>query len=200
VPSLLAQLATDEDRQFVFESVIRGGFTLEDHWNSGEAIAAIRRGGLDLVVLQAQSLEPVERTVSYFNFVRLFNSEIHQIGARTVLHLGWARKDLGNPLELQPRWTQATLEIAREIGAGVVPVGLAWTQSLSSFPELILYSPDGNHATLAGSYLAACAYFAAFYQKSPVGKSFPSGLEAVRTAAQSSAWSAFKSLESGFWP
>jgi hypothetical protein len=196
VPSLLAQLAVSEDRKLVFESVIRGGFTLEDHWT----LNAIRRGGWDLVVLQAQSLEPIERQVNYFKFVRLFNTEIHRVGARTVLHLGWARKDLGNPLELQPRWTAATLEIAREIGAGVVPVGLAWTQSLSSFPELILYSPDGNHATLAGSYLAACAYFAALYQKSPVGKPVPTGLEAVRTALQSSAWSAFNSLESSFWP
>jgi hypothetical protein len=200
VPGLLAQLAAGEDRHFVFESVIHGGFTLEGHWNSGEAIEAIRRGDWDLVVLQAQSLEPVEQTASYFHFVRLFNSEIRRVGARTVLHLGWARKDLGNPLELQPRWTQATLKIAREIGAGVVPVGLAWTHSLSSFPELILYSPDGNHATLAGSYLAACAYFAALYQKSPVGKPFPTGLEAVRTALQSSAWSAFNLLEPAFWP
>jgi hypothetical protein len=200
VPGLLAQLAADEDRTFVFESIIHGGFTLENHWNSGDALAAIRRGGWDLVVLQAQSLEPIEHQVNYFNFVRLFNAEVHRVGAQTVLHLGWARKDLGNPLELQPRWTQATLEIAREIGAGVVPVGLAWAKSLSSFPELILYSPDGNHATLAGSYLAACTYFAAFYQKSPVGKPVPAGLEAVRTALQSSAWSAFNSLEQAFRP
>jgi hypothetical protein len=101
---------------------------------------------------------------------------------------------------LQPRWTQATLEIARELGAGVVPVGLAWTRSLSSFPELILYSPDGNHATLAGSYLTACTYFAAFYGKSPAGKPVPAGLEAVHTAIQSTAWAAFNSLESGFQP
>jgi hypothetical protein len=200
IPGLLVQLARNEDRSLEVESVLRSGFTLENHWNSGEAIAAIRRGGWDVVVLQAQSLEPIERQDNYFKFVRLLNAEIRRVGARTVLHLNWARKDLGNPLELQPRWTQATLEIAREIGAGVVPVGLAWTNSISGFPELNLYSSDGNHATLAGSYLAACTYFAALYQKSPVGKPFPSGLEAVRTAAQSSAWSAFKSLEPSFWP
>jgi hypothetical protein len=200
VPGLLAQLAEGEDRKFVFESIVRGGFTLENHWNAGDAMAAIRRGGWDVVVLQAQSLEPIDQQVNYFKFVRLFDSEIHRIGARTVLHLAWARKDLGNPLELQPRWTATTLEIAHELGAGVVPVGLAWTKSLSSFPELILYSPDGNHATLAGSYLAACTYFAAFYQKSPVGKPIPAGLEAVHTALQSSAWSAFNSLELRFRP
>jgi hypothetical protein len=200
VPGLLADLTRDEDRKFVFEAVIRGGFTLENHWHSGDAIQAIRRGSWDVVVLQAQSLEPVERTASYFKFVRSFNSEIRQVGARTVLHLNWARKDLGNPLGLQPRWTQPTREIAHEIGAGVVPVGLAWTKSLSSFPELILYSPDGNHATLAGSYLTACTYFAALYKKSPVGKPVPAGLEAVHTAIQSSAWSAFDSLERAVWP
>ena len=200
VPGLLAQLAAGEDRQLVFDAVIRGGFTLENHWNGGEAIAAIRRSDWDAVVLQAQSLEPVEQTANYYRFVRLFNNEIRRTGARTVLHLSWARKDLGNPLELQSRWTRATLEIAREVGAAVVPVGIAWTQSLSSFPELVLYAPDGNHATLAGSYLTACTYFAALYQRSPVGKPYPSGLEAVRTAVQLSAWSALNSLEPGLWP
>jgi hypothetical protein len=200
VPGLVMKLARNEDRKLEVEAILRGGFTLENHWNAGDTLTAIRRGVWDVVVLQAQSLEPIERQVNYFKFVRLFNSEIRQVGAKTVLHLNWARKDIGNPLELQPRWTQATLEIAREIGAGVVPVGLAWTQSLSGFPELILHSPDGNHATLAGSYLAACTYFAALYQKSPVGKPAPSGLEGVQTALQLSAWSAINSLEPGLWP
>jgi hypothetical protein len=200
VPGLLTQLARNEDRKLEVEAVFHGGFTLENHWNAGDAVAAIRRGSWDVVVLQAQSLEPIERTASYYRFVRLFNTEIRRVGARIVLHLGWARKDFGNPLELQPRWTQATLEIAREVGAGVVPVGTAWVQSLSSFPELILYSPDGNHATLAGSYLTACTYYAALYQKSLVGKPVPVGLEAVHTALQSSAWAAFNSLEPSFRP
>jgi hypothetical protein len=200
VPGLLTQLARNEDRKLVIESILRGGFTLENHWNAGDTLAAIRRGGWDVVVLQAQSLEPIDRQVNYFKFVRLFNTEVRRAGARTVLHLGWARKDLGNPLELQARWTAATSEIAREIGAGVVPVGLAWMNSLTSFPELSLYGPDGNHATLAGSYLAACAYFAALYQKSPVGKPLPPGLEGVQTALQSSAWTAFNSLEPVFRP
>ena len=200
VPGLLAELAQSEDRRLEYVSVLRSGFTLENHWNAGDALAMIRRGGWDAVVLQPQSLEPVERTANYFEFVRLFNAEIRRTGARTVLHLNWARKDIGKPLELQPRWTNATLEIARELGAGIVPVGIAWTNSLSSFPELILYSPDGNHATLAGSYLAACTYYAAFYKKSPVGNPAPAGLTGVQTALQSSAWTAFNSLEPDLQP
>ncbi len=200
VPRLLAELARSEDRKFEYFSVLRSGFTLENHWNAGDALSMIRRGGWDAVVLQPQSLEPVERTANYFKFVRLFNTEIRRTGARTLLHLAWARKDLGKPLELQPNWTKPTLEIASEIGAGVVPVGIAWTNSLSSFPELVLYSSDGNHATLAGSYLAACMYYAAFYQKSPVGKPAPAGLAGVLTALQSSAWTAFNALEPDLRP
>jgi hypothetical protein len=200
VPGLLAQLARNEDRRLEVGSILRSGFTLENHWNAGEALSMIRKGDWDLVVLQAQSLEPIERQENYFKFVRLFNSEIRRAGARTVLHLGWARKDIGKPLELQPRWTKPTLEIAREIGAGIVPVGIAWMNSLSGFPELMLYWSDGNHATLAGSYLAACTYYAALYQKSPVGKPVPLGLEGVQTALQSSAWNAFNSLEPTFRP
>ena len=200
VPGLLAELARSEDRRLEYVSVLRSGFTLENHWNAGDALTMIRRGGWDAVVLQPQSLEPVEQTANYFKFVRLFNTEIRKTGARTLLHLAWARKDLGKPLELQPHWTKPTLEIASEIGAGVVPVGIAWTNSLSSFPELVLYSSDGNHATLAGSYLAACTYYAAFYQKSPVGKPSPAGLAGVQMALQSSAWTAFNALEADLRP
>jgi hypothetical protein len=200
VPSLLAQLARTETRSPNFDSILRGGFTLENHWNAGDALSAIRRGGWDYVVLQPQSLEPLEKTASYFRYVRLFNAEIQRVGARTVLHLSWARKDIGNPVALQPRWTAPTLEIARELGAGVVPVGPVWSKSQSDFPELVLHASDGNHATLAGSYLTACAYYVAFYRKSPLGKSVPFGLEAVRTALQSSAWEGFNAFDSRFWP
>jgi hypothetical protein len=200
VPFLLTQLARDEARSLNLDAILRGGFTLENHWNAGDALTAIRQGGWDFVVLQPQSLEPLEHTASYFRFVRLFDSEIRRVGARTVLHLSWARKDIGNPIDLQPRWTAVTLEIAREIGAAVVPVGPLWGKSQSNFPELVLHAQDGNHATLAGSYLTACAYYVAFYRKSPLGKSSPSGLEAVQTALQSSAWDGFNAFDSRFWP
>jgi hypothetical protein len=36
-----------------------------------------------------------------------------------------------------------------------IPAGEAWRVLLRNKPELALYSPDGLHPTLAGSYLAA---------------------------------------------
>ena len=42
------------------ESVTAGGATLQRHWEGGGALAAIRRGGWDFVVLQEQSTRPLD--------------------------------------------------------------------------------------------------------------------------------------------
>jgi len=38
------------------------------------------------------------------------------------------------------------------------PVGDAWEMSLTEHPDLELHGPDGSHAALTGSYLAAAVF------------------------------------------
>jgi hypothetical protein len=64
-------------------------------------------------------------------------------------------------------------EVANELGALVIPVGLAFERAYAAAPELKLHqSYDGSHPNPAGTYLAACTTLAALYAKSPVGNSF----------------------------
>ncbi len=71
------------------------------------------------------------------------------------------------------------IEVGRTIGATVVPVGLAWQHCLAAHPAIVLHDKDQSHPSLAGSYLAACTFYATLF----IGqsKSIPSldmGLEA----------------------
>ena len=44
-------------------------------------------------------------------------------------------------------------------------MGVAWQQSLKDDPKLVLHAKDGSHPAPAGSYLAACVFYATLLDK-----------------------------------
>jgi hypothetical protein len=98
--------------------------------------------------------------------VRLFDEAIKAAGARTVLYMTWARQ---HEPESQHAITDAYTGIGRELGATVVPVGLAWQRLFGKHDRPVLHDKDQSHPTLAGSYLAACVFLAMLFGESPVG-------------------------------
>ena len=78
----------------------------------------------------------------------------------------WARQSAP---ESQQAITDAYTSIGRELGATVVPVGLAWQRFLRQHDEPVLHDKDQSHPTLAGSYLAACVFLALLFEEAPVG-------------------------------
>ena len=74
-----------------------------------------------------------------------------------------------NAPESQQAIADAYTGIGRELGATVVPVGLAWQRFLRRHQRPVLHDKDQSHPTLAGSYLAGCVFFAVLFQESPVG-------------------------------
>lgn len=139
-------------------SVTLGGATLERLYMETEALAVLREGKWDLVVLQEQSTlglnqfngdMVVNRPESFFAWARIWDGEIRRAGARTVFLNTWARKGRG---ELQPHVDWAYAAIARELGAGLIPAGTAF----QNVTGVELFQPDGSHPSEAGSFLAAC--------------------------------------------
>jgi hypothetical protein len=111
--------------------------------------------------------------------IRLFAAAINAAGAKTVLYMTWAR---AHAPESQQAITDAYSTIASELGAGVVPAGVAWRRVLSQPDHPVLHDRDGSHPTLAGSYLAACCTFAVLFGDDPAGLPSPAPL-AQATAA-----------------
>jgi hypothetical protein len=135
------------------------------HWNRGEAREAIAAARYDYVVLQEQSTLPVKNAARMRENVLLFDDVIKASGARTALYMTWAR-------EHEPQNQQAIADVYRsvgsEIGATVVPVGLAWQRFLSKHSSPALHDRDRSHPTPAGSYLAACVFYSVLFGESPV--------------------------------
>ena len=117
-------------------------------------------------MLQEQSTLPVKNAKRMHENVRLFDEAIRAAGAKTVLYMTWARR---NAPESQQAITDAYTAIGRELGATVVPVGVAWQRFLREHDQPVLHDRDQSHPTLAGSYLAACVFLAVLFGESPVG-------------------------------
>jgi len=178
LPEILEGLAASlGGRSVETRSMTPGGATLERHWDEGRARKAIAEGGWDWVVLQPQSTFGTGTVVSglarigspekFFRFARLFDAEIRQVGARTALYQFWPRRKAPN-IDRQ-RLATAFLDLGEELGATVIPAGPAWLEALAEQPDLPLYDADGSHPAPAGSYLAACAAYAALLERSPRG-------------------------------
>lgn len=68
----------------------------------------------------------------------------------------WAYKD--KP-EMTRLLADATIEVANENSASVIPCGLAFERSQRDFPEIELIRSDNRHPTVAGTYLEAAGIF-----------------------------------------
>ena len=168
MPAMVGRLAAaaGDVRPFEYETVVRGGETLEGHFKRGDALTRIREGAWDVVVLQEQSLRPINDTARFHQYARLFGAEITNAGARTCFYLTWARE---HTPERQVDYNKAYLGIARELGATAAPAGIAWQNARTANPAWPLYAGDHSHPRPLGAYLTACVFYAALYDRSPVG-------------------------------
>ena len=196
LPGLIAGLAAARGKTLRHRLISAGGASLRTHWNAGEAVAAVREGGYDAVVLQEQSTLPVKNAGRMHENVRLFDEAITTAGAKTILYMTWARR---NAPESQQAITDAYTAIGRELGATVVPVGLAWQLFLREHERPALHDRDQSHPTPAGSYLAACAFLAVLLGDNPVGIGGDvTGVNETELASlQQAAWQACRSASKG---
>jgi hypothetical protein len=166
LPGLVARLAAARGKGLQHRLISAGGASLRTHWNAGRARQAIQDGRYDRVVLQEQSTLPVKNANRMHENVRLFDEAIKAAGAQTTLYMTWARQ---HAPESQQAIADAYVGIGRELGATVVPVGLAWQRFLAKHDQPVLHDRDQSHPSLAGSYLAACVFLAVLFEESPVG-------------------------------
>ncbi|MGE0104304.1 MAG: SGNH/GDSL hydrolase family protein [Blastocatellales bacterium] len=194
VPGLIAQIAESRGGQLDHRLISAGGASLRMHWNRGEAQEEIRKGNYDYVVLQEQSTLPVKNPKRMHENIRLFDEMIGESRSMTALYITWARQ---NAPETQDAITHAYSSIGVELGATIIPVGIAWKNFLQAHHLPVLYDKDQSHPSPAGSYLSACVFFAVLFDETPVGA--PSGLKGLSEAEtrliQMTAWETVKNYQ-----
>lgn len=166
MPWIVEKLAESGGKELHVEMVTEGGVTFEWHFNNPDSMEAIKEAKWDFIVLQNHSLGPTENREDMDKYGLLLGEEVKKSGAQAVLFMTWARQHIP---EMQEEITDAYCSLAEKIGAKVAPVGIAWKNAFSAKPDLVLHTSDKSHPNPMGSYLAACVFFAAFYNESPEG-------------------------------
>ncbi len=149
----------------------------------------------DVVVLQGHSLGPIgEETAEPFRrTARKFARIAREHDTRPVFFMTWAYSD--RP-EMTAQLDEAYTGIGRELDATVVPVGLAFAAVTTARPEIELRTADARHPSLAGTYLAACTFFAVLHGQSPEGLDYDAGLgEETALYLQRAAWRAVQTYK-----
>lgn len=174
-------------------------------WNT-----TLNNGNFDWVVLQDQSQIPSFPTTSQYwqdslSGTVVLNDMIEDNGAETVLLMTWGRRDgdqdnqWRNPdfLTMQANLDSGYRLYAENVSTAsrpvwLAPAGLAFKHIYDEIvasggtPENSgtlfddLYSSDGSHPSLSGSYLTSCVVYATISGSNPVGLNGPSGLNSSR--------------------
>jgi hypothetical protein len=167
----------EHEKDYVFKSMTISGAFLYEH--AGGLPYVLQSRKWDLVVLQGNSQEPMasnaQHAERFRETARGFDGVIHSFSAQTAFFMTWAYQ--GKP-EMTDALATAYEGIGNELNDLVVPVGLAFRNSLAKRPELVLHFKDHMHPSMAGTYLAACTFYAALYGKSPVGNAYTADLDA----------------------
>jgi hypothetical protein len=133
-------------------AVTANNFSLEDHWNQGNARTAIAKGGWSMVVLQQGPSALPESRVLLRDYVKRFAAEARKAGARTALYMVWPSKARTRDFDdVSESYTLA----ARDVDGILLPAGDAWREAWRRDPSLALYADDGFHPSPLGSYVAA---------------------------------------------
>ncbi len=185
LPGMLCDLAAAAGLSIVTDAVTQGGHTLERHADDQATQDKILGNNWAYVILQEQSRLPgtTDRPRMVQAAIAL-DEHIRQVGARPLLFLTWGyRDDEARAAGFQSfshmqRLLRDGYELAADaINAEIAPVGSAWERARDQRPALNLWSEDGQHPGVAGTYLAACVFFAHLFNETSVGLSFqPSGL------------------------
>ncbi|MCB0803600.1 MAG: T9SS type A sorting domain-containing protein [Flavobacteriales bacterium] len=199
LPQLIASVASSNGDTLFYDSNTPGGYTFELHSRNSTTLNKIAQANWDFVVLQEQSQLPSfpnsQVQTSVFPFAKKLDSSINVANSctETMFYMTWGRKngDANNCPFFTPLCTYEGMDsmlylrysqMANMNAAVLSPVGALWRYIRNNHPAINLYSADESHPSLAGSYAAACSFYAAIFRKSPMNISFNSTLNSADAA------------------
>jgi hypothetical protein len=178
LPAIVSNLAQYRNQCTIQARMVApGGWRLKDHWEKGIARQLLDAEKWDFVVLQDQSSlgmdywvegkDHVNNDEVFQPYAEKWAAAVHAKGAMPVFFLTWAGRDAP---EDQPALSYAYSRAAKETRSLLVPVGIAWEAVRREHPEIgLFYEGHGSHPSPAGSYLAACVFYAAIFHQNPLG-------------------------------
>lgn len=147
-----------------------------------------REPKFDTVILMDCSLCAIhpDLKATFPEHVKQQSAKVRAHGAVPVLFMTWA---YGSAPAMTAPVAEAYTQAGNSNDVLVIPVGLAFANSVAQRPDVDLYFVDKQHPSRMGTYLAACTVYASLFKKSPVGLKYTAGLdEGTANFLQTVAW------------
>jgi hypothetical protein len=187
MPQMLHELAAEDPGAPPVFSVarVRGSWTLEGAADDKGIVSLVDDIEWDAVVLQERSWYLAESRDWWLRETYRYADELRRTieagGDPGLLFETWGYRDgigKGDSYDwMQGRLEQGYDQLGARLGMDVVPVGNAWYAAHKLRPALGLWAGDGRHPNRAGSYLAACVFYAKLTGRDPTQSRFTAGLE-----------------------
>lgn len=190
LPALIQNIALSFGDTLITDANTPGGYYFRAHKTNATTISKLQSQAWDVVVLQEQSQIPalpssitgqdycMPHSIGLDSMIKA-----NYVCSETVFFMTWGRENGDASFcgqhppvctynGMQQELRNMYMWMADTNQATVSPVGAAWKNVRDSFPSINLYSGDGSHPNLYGSYLAACVFYVTLYQKSCIGSTF----------------------------
>jgi hypothetical protein len=166
IPGLVSALGqVSGGPQVRVSEVSFGNFSLEDHWNQGDALEAIDQGGWDYVVMQQGPSTLPESRANLIEWAGRLAERIRAVGARPAIYMIWPSN--GDFDAVSESYTAA----AHAVNGMLIPAGEAFRSISGDHPEITIFQSDNFHPTQAGSYLAALVIYGELTDREVAGVS-----------------------------
>lgn len=202
LPQIIANVAASAGDVLLFDSNTPGGYKLLQHSTNAVTQNKIMAGGWDYVVLQEQSQQPILQESDFGHGAENLKNISKQYNpcATPILYMTWGRKN-GDALNcpnipvmctyegMDTELKNAYLGVAAHLRTEVAPVSVVWKYLRQNHPNIELYQADESHPSAAGSYAAACCFYATIFKKDPTLITFnynlsPADAAIIRNAAK----------------
>lgn len=197
--SLTKSLALSAGDTINTDAYTPGGYTLKRHASDAISLQKIKLGTWDYVILQEQSqlpsFPPSQVETEVFPWAAFLDSiiTVYNPCAKLVFYMTWGRKngDASNCANWPPVCTYAGMDqllherymqMANQNNGMVAPVGAVWRYLRKNQSQIELYDMDESHPSLAGSYAAACSFYAILTLNSPLKIKENAGLDSTTAA------------------
>jgi hypothetical protein len=163
LPGLLEKLAKADGMKIRTQTIAFPNYALEDHWNETSVSEALKKTKFTYVIFQqGPSAMPASRT-NLIEYALKFGALCKANNTKQCMYMVWPSGDRSFDFENVIKSYSIAADTVRGLA---LPVGRAWKKLLDERKDFPLYSADGFHPTIHGSFLAALVIYATLFDKS----------------------------------
>lgn len=181
IPGKFERLAELGGHDVIVASSTRDYTSLATHSRLPQTTQKLENEVWDIVILQENEailLNPESLQEFSMPMVEKFAEIVDNMGGVILLYSSIGFKEglvdfeefshLNDYYSSQDAVDAAYLAIGNEFNLPIAPVGKVWRQVYDSEPGFDLWQQDGVHVSPEGAYLAACVFYAAIFNQSPL--------------------------------